>query len=30
VGPQAGNSAFFGLNVLQGLVDGIGDFIHQR
>jgi hypothetical protein len=30
VGPQAGNSAFFGLNVLQGLVDGIDDFIHQR
>ena len=30
VGPEAGNSAFFGRNVLQGLVDGIDDFIHER
>ena len=26
VGPKPGNNAFFGLNVLQGLVDGIDDF----
>lgn len=25
-----GNSAFFGLNVLRGLVDGIDDFINRR
>ena len=30
VGPVAGNSAFFGRNVIQGLVDGIDDFIHER
>jgi len=30
VGPEPGNSAFFGRNVLQGLVDGIDDFIHER
>jgi hypothetical protein len=30
VGPEAGNGAFFGRNVLQGLVDGIDDFIHGR
>ncbi len=30
VGPEAGNSAFFGLNVLQGLVEGVDDFINER
>jgi hypothetical protein len=30
VGPDPGNNAFFGLNVLQGLVDGIDDFVNQR
>jgi hypothetical protein len=30
VGSEPGNSAFFGQNVLRGLVDGIDDFIHQR
>lgn len=30
VGPEEGNSAFFGRNVLQGLVDGIDDFIQLR
>jgi hypothetical protein len=30
VGPKPGNNAFFGLNVLQGLVDGIDDFINER
>jgi len=30
VGPEPGNNAFFGLNVLQGLVDGIGDFVNKR
>jgi hypothetical protein len=30
VGPEIGNSAFFGRNVLQGLVDGIDDFIQER
>ena len=30
VGPEPGNDAFFGLNVLQGLVDGIDDFINER
>jgi hypothetical protein len=29
VGPEPGNKAFFGLNVLQGLVDGIDDFINE-
>jgi hypothetical protein len=29
VGPKPGNSAFFGLSILQGLVDGIDDFIHE-
>lgn len=27
---QEGNRAFFGRNVLQGLVDGIDDFVHAR
>jgi hypothetical protein len=30
VGPEDGNRAFFGQDVLQGLVDGIDDFVHQR
>jgi hypothetical protein len=30
VGTEPGNSAFFGRNVLRGLVDGIDDFIHLR
>ena len=30
VGSEPGNSAFFGRNVLRGLVDGIDDFIYQR
>lgn len=30
VGSQAGNSAFFGTNVLKGLVAGIDDFIEAR
>jgi|GEM_PF-3140959 len=30
VGAEEGNNAFFGRNVLRGLVDGIGDFIHLR
>jgi hypothetical protein len=30
VGPEEGNRAFFGQNVLQGLVDGIKDFRHER
>ena len=30
VGPEEGNSAFFGLDVLRGLVAGIDDFIHLR
>lgn len=30
VGPDEGNSAFFGRNVLRGLIEGIDDFIHQR
>lgn len=29
VGPQEGNQAFFGQNVLRGLVDGIDEFIHR-
>lgn len=27
---EEGNRAFFGRNVLQGLVDGIGDFVNER
>ena len=30
VGAEPGNSAHFGKNVLQGLVDGIDDFVHTR
>lgn len=30
VGPESGNRAFFGLNVLRGLVEGIDDFINER
>lgn len=30
VGSHEGNHAFFGLDVLRGLVAGIDDFIHQR
>ena len=30
LGPEAGNHAFFGQNVLEGLIDGINDFIHER
>jgi hypothetical protein len=30
VGAEPGNSAFFGRNVLRGLVDGIDDFVHLR
>jgi hypothetical protein len=30
VGPDVGNWAFFGRNVLHGLVDGIDDFITER
>lgn len=30
VGQQEGNKAFFGTNVLQGLVDGVDDFVHLR
>jgi hypothetical protein len=30
VGPEEGNSAFFGRNVLRGLVEGIDDFIQLR
>jgi hypothetical protein len=30
VGPEEGNSAFFGRNVLRGLIEGIDDFIHLR
>jgi len=30
VGPEPGNNAFFGFNVLQGLVDGIDDFLNER
>jgi hypothetical protein len=30
VGPQEGNNAFVGRNVLQGLVDGIDDLVHLR
>ena len=27
---EAGNRAFFGQDVLQGLIDGIDDFVHER
>jgi hypothetical protein len=30
VGPEPGNNAFFGLDVLQGLVDGIDDFVNEH
>jgi hypothetical protein len=30
IGPEDGNRAFFGTNVLQGLIDGIDDFVHER
>ena len=30
VGPDEGNHAFFGRNVLQGLIEGIDDFVHER
>ena len=30
VGAEPGNSAFFGKDVLRGLVDGIDDFVHTR
>jgi hypothetical protein len=30
VGPEEGNHAFFGRNVLRGLIDGMDDFIHVR
>lgn len=30
VGPQEGNSAFFGRDVLRGLIEGIDDFVHVR
>lgn len=30
VGPEPGNSAFFGRDVLRGLVDGIDDYLSQR
>ncbi len=30
VGPEAGNKAFFGRNVLRGLIEGIDDFLHLR
>lgn len=30
VGPEEGNSAFFGRNVLRGLIAGVDDFIHLR
>jgi hypothetical protein len=31
LGPdEEGNRAFFGQNVLQGLIDGIDDFVHER
>jgi hypothetical protein len=30
VGPEDGNKAYFGRNVLRGLVDGIDDFIQLR
>jgi hypothetical protein len=30
VGTEPGNSAFFGRNVLRGLIEGIDDFMHLR
>ncbi len=30
VGPEEGNNAFFGRNVLRGLIDGIDDFVRLR
>lgn len=30
VGPEPGNSAFFGCDVLRGLVDGIDDYVSER
>ncbi len=30
LGPEDGNRAFFGQNVLQGLIDGIDDFVRER
>ncbi len=30
VGSEEGNDAFFGREVLQGLIDGIDDFLHSR
>jgi hypothetical protein len=30
IGPEDGNRALFGLDVLRGLMDGIDDFIHLR
>jgi hypothetical protein len=30
LGPEDGNRAFFGTNVLQGLIDGIDDFVQER
>lgn len=30
VGPEEGNSAFFGRNVLRALIEGIDDFVHLR
>jgi hypothetical protein len=30
VGTQEGNSAYYGRDVLRGLVDGIDDFVHLR
>jgi hypothetical protein len=30
LGAEKGNRAFFGQNVLQGLIDGIEDFAHER
>jgi len=30
VGPEEGNRAFFGRDVLRGLTNGIDDFIHLR
>jgi hypothetical protein len=30
LGPEEGNRAFFGRDVLDGLIDGIDDFVHER
>jgi hypothetical protein len=30
VGPEEGNRAFLGRNVLRGLIEGIDDFVHER